>query len=260
MNQKMKQEAKGQDEIAFFERLKQRLDNKGNMNSDKFSSSQNAGAISLRRLSVAIPSLGSKAAGTNMKNKFFSKQNTLIQDLSKHGTLRKLPNSVRGPSFMKQIEAVKHENEVVITDVNLREEKRIKAEEKKMRKCVQGLEKFIDSTIIIGIMSFATIFVLFCDDIVTLSMPWTVDFGFDVAKTICFALFFIEIILSCIAKKGYFLNFFFWLDLVSTLSLFQDIGFMINPLIYGDPSASTDSSSGGTLDSRKAAKIITISK
>lgn len=36
-------------------------------------------------------------------------------------------------------------------------------------------------------------------------------------------MFLIEIVLACIAKPDYFNSFFFWLDLVSTLSLLTDI-------------------------------------
>lgn len=43
--------------------------------------------------------------------------------------------------------------------------------------------------------------------------------------------FLIELILSSIAKEGYFLGFYFWLDLVATLSLITDIGWIWNEII-----------------------------
>jgi hypothetical protein len=41
-----------------------------------------------------------------------------------------------------------------------------------------------------------------------------------------FAMFAIEIILASFAKEDYFLTFFFWLDVVSTLSMLPDIGWL----------------------------------
>lgn len=43
-----------------------------------------------------------------------------------------------------------------------------------------------------------------------------------------FAMFSIELILACFAKDDYFLGFYFWLDLISTLSLITDIGWIMN--------------------------------
>ena len=80
-------------------------------------------------------------------------------------------------------------------------------------------------------MIFVTIFVLVGDDIKTLSLTYIADQAFDYTKTTCFGLFLLEIILTCIAKKGYSFSFFFYVDIISTLSLIQDIDFMINPLI-----------------------------
>jgi len=96
---------------------------------------------------------------------------------------------------------------------------------------IQNLEKFLDSMGVIVLMIFVTIFVLVGDDTKTLSLTYIADQAFDYAKTACFSLFLLEIILTCIAKKGYLFSFFFYLDIVSTLSLIQDIDFMINPLI-----------------------------
>jgi len=96
---------------------------------------------------------------------------------------------------------------------------------------IQNLEKLLDSVGVIVLMIFATIFVLVGDDIKTLSLTYIVDQAFDYTKTACFGLFLLEIILTCIAKKGYSFSFFFYVDIISTLSLIQDIDFMINPLI-----------------------------
>lgn len=51
---------------------------------------------------------------------------------------------------------------------------------------------------------------------------------------ISLVLFGIELILASIGKPDYFNSFFFWLDLVSTLSLITDIKFIWDPLTGGD--------------------------
>jgi hypothetical protein len=45
------------------------------------------------------------------------------------------------------------------------------------------------------------------------------------------AAFSIEIILASIVKDDYFLGFYFWLDLVSTVSLITDIGWIMNGIM-----------------------------
>ena len=40
----------------------------------------------------------------------------------------------------------------------------------------------------------------------------------------CLIFFTLEVILASIAKKDYFVGFYFWLDIIATLSLIPDIG------------------------------------
>lgn len=49
------------------------------------------------------------------------------------------------------------------------------------------------------------------------------DIVFDVITIIILIVFSIEIFLSTISKPGYVLSFFFWLDVISTISLLIDI-------------------------------------
>jgi hypothetical protein len=46
----------------------------------------------------------------------------------------------------------------------------------------------------------------------------------------CFAA---EIIVASIVKEGYFLSFYFWLDVVSTITMIPDVGWIWNPIISG---------------------------
>jgi hypothetical protein len=54
--------------------------------------------------------------------------------------------------------------------------------------------------------------------------------------------FALELVLSTWAKPGYKFSFYFWLDLVATVSLIPDIGFIWDPMIgvEDDESGSSD--------------------
>ena len=64
--------------------------------------------------------------------------------------------------------------------------------------------------------------------------------------SVAMALFGIEIILASLAKDDYFLGFYFWLDLISTVTLIFDIGWFWD-LILG--------SSGSVSNSQQASKV-----
>jgi len=44
-------------------------------------------------------------------------------------------------------------------------------------------------------------------------------------------IFMLEIIMSSIAIKGYFFKFYFWLDLIATISLISDITWIWYPIV-----------------------------
>lgn len=85
-------------------------------------------------------------------------------------------------------------------------------------------------------MSTITVYSLFFDDIRTIAFDTTKD---DICYGItcfCFASFAIEIFFASMAKEGYFLSFFFWLDVVSTLSMIPDIGWIWDLMVGGGSS------------------------
>jgi len=94
------------------------------------------------------------------------------------------------------------------------------------------LERFLEHYLFVGIMTVFTIYALFADDIRQLITNKSVDIGFYSMASVCLVMFSLEIFLSCLAKPGYFLGFFFWLDIISTASLIFDIGWISN-LIFG---------------------------
>jgi len=72
-------------------------------------------------------------------------------------------------------------------------------------------------------MMIVTIYSLFCDDIKLLGFEKSADYNFMILTSIAMAFFFIEIILASVGTDGYFISFYFWLDLIATLSLITDI-------------------------------------
>jgi hypothetical protein len=46
--------------------------------------------------------------------------------------------------------------------------------------------------------------------------------------------FLIEVIMSSLAKDDYFLGFYFWLDLIATISLITDIGWIWDKILGTD--------------------------
>ena len=80
-------------------------------------------------------------------------------------------------------------------------------------------------------MTLITIFALIGDDISNLQFTLAEDHIFDSMTLGCMVCFTLEILLSSFAKKDYFLSFFFYLDVVSTLSLITDIGFIWSQIV-----------------------------
>ena len=78
----------------------------------------------------------------------------------------------------------------------------------------------------IMLVSVLTIYTLFFDDIRVAGIEKTFDSIFYGLTASCFIVFSIEILFSSVCKEDYFLTFFFWLDLVSTISMLPDIGWV----------------------------------
>ena len=79
-------------------------------------------------------------------------------------------------------------------------------------------------------MFVVTLYALFGDDVRLLAFPKVADETFTPLNIISLALFLLELVLASIGKPDYFNSFFFWLDLVSTLSIITDIEPIMNAL------------------------------
>ncbi|OMJ77735.1 hypothetical protein SteCoe_22604 [Stentor coeruleus] len=85
---------------------------------------------------------------------------------------------------------------------------------------------FLESKKVTITMSLVTIYALFADDIKTLAFAKSSDDIFSTLVVICLLLFTGELVLSSLYKPNYKWSFYFWLDLVATLSLITDIGWI----------------------------------
>ena len=72
-------------------------------------------------------------------------------------------------------------------------------------------------------MTLITLYALLGDDIKMMTTDISADKYFTIVTSIALVLFAIELIMTSIGKKEYCNSFFFWLDLVSTISLITDI-------------------------------------
>ena len=80
-------------------------------------------------------------------------------------------------------------------------------------------------------MTFFTIYALFFDDIRVLVLPKELDDLCYSLTLLLIVIFGSECALMIVAKEGYWNSFFFWLDLVSTVSLVFDIGWIMDNYI-----------------------------
>lgn len=105
-------------------------------------------------------------------------------------------------------------------------------EEPKKKKTFAEIANFVlnDWRYII-FMSIVTVYVLFADDIKMLTTPKSADDTFSALTVLFMTLFLIEFFISCFVVENYFCGFFFYLDLISCLSMLMDITWVYNLLI-----------------------------
>ena len=82
----------------------------------------------------------------------------------------------------------------------------------------------LDHKVFTYLMTSLTIYALFGDDVRLLIFTKPADSVFNILTLIAMFAFICEIVISSIAKREeYLFSFYFWLDLIATLSLIFDI-------------------------------------
>ena len=103
------------------------------------------------------------------------------------------------------------------------------------------------------LITILTVYSLFADDIRTAVFSAPIDIYFDWMSLVVMSVFTVEILLSSAFVEGYFLSFFFFLDIVSTVSIIFDINF-ISDIIF---STSTNSNLAHLAAQSKASRAAT---
>lgn len=120
----------------------------------------------------------------------------------------------------------------------------------------QKVYKFIESTPVIIFMMTITVWVLFSDDIRQVAVQASQDEPFYYVVIICFCFFAVEIILTFYCNPEYRWGFFFWLDIISTLSLLLDTQW-VSDLIFdsSDSNSASQKSAASLAKTARASRI-----
>ena len=81
-------------------------------------------------------------------------------------------------------------------------------------------------------MGLITVYALFFDDVRIIAFKKSTDNAFDAATFFGICMYSVEILLASSAEHNYFLGFFFWLDLIATISMIPDCGWIWNLLLH----------------------------
>jgi len=104
-------------------------------------------------------------------------------------------------------------------------------EEKKNTECQKQIKKLLQNIYCQIFITILALFSLFSDDIRQAATDASADPIFDGIHITLMVIFTIELVLSWISIEEYRFSFFFFLDLISTLSLVLDIS-MVTTLMF----------------------------
>ena len=85
--------------------------------------------------------------------------------------------------------------------------------------------------IVTMLMMLITLYALFGDDIKIACFEKSADVTFNYITTAALVLFTLEITLNAISEDNYLNSFYFWLDVISTISLLTDISWVWDAII-----------------------------
>lgn len=99
------------------------------------------------------------------------------------------------------------------------------------RTCKHKVKQILDDAYYIVFMTLVTIYALFFDDIRIIAFSPEADDVFYGISLACIVLYAAELLASSWAVGGYMNSFFFWLDLVSTISMVPDCGWIWEEIV-----------------------------
>ena len=80
-------------------------------------------------------------------------------------------------------------------------------------------------------MTIVTLYALFGDDLKLAFFPKSADETFNMITSMVLGIFVVEITINALTQENYFNSFYFWLDVISTISLITDITWIWNAII-----------------------------
>lgn len=110
------------------------------------------------------------------------------------------------------------------------------------------------------LISILTIYTLFFDDFRTALFDADKDTYFDDVGLFILGLFTLEIVVTSIFIDGYFLSFFFFLDIISTASIIFDVNFLSDIIFGTENSSSLTQLAAQSKASRAATRAVRIVK
>mmetsp|Transcript_99190 Transcript_99190/g.175907 ORF Transcript_99190/g.175907 Transcript_99190/m.175907 type:complete len:968 (+) Transcript_99190:131-3034(+) len=122
-----------------------------------------------------------------------------------------------------------------------------------------------DSKVFASITTLLTIYALFGDDLRLIFTQKPDDIWFDRVTIVAMSLFALEIIAFCGGKPEYMFGFFFWLDILSTITLVMDVT-TVGEKLFGDSISKAGEEQeaggggGGAGDSAEAARAARMSR
>lgn len=153
----------------------------------------------------------------------------LLNSNEERGEMLKKTNN-KNNSVKQSLTAISKIEDIKKKNAELKRKEEIERK-KTSYKIKKKLEMIVDHNLFVIFFMVLTVFVMFIGDIQNGWLTSDVDYPIDLIQLIVMSLFSLEIILNCFAKEGYTNSFFFWLDVVSTLSLITDIGILFDPLL-----------------------------
>lgn len=117
-------------------------------------------------------------------------------------------------------------------------------------------DKFINQWPVVTFMTIITVYALFADDVRLLATTKPYDDIFYSITLISLICFLVELLLASLATPDYFFGFYFWLDLVATLSLLTDIAWIWDEIVgTEDVDASNADQAGSVARAGRSARI-----
>eukprot|EP00927_Polykrikos_kofoidii_P074468 TRINITY_DN7046_c0_g1_i1.p1 TRINITY_DN7046_c0_g1~~TRINITY_DN7046_c0_g1_i1.p1 ORF type:complete len:1017 (-),score=181.97 TRINITY_DN7046_c0_g1_i1:109-3159(-) len=112
-----------------------------------------------------------------------------------------------------------------------------------------------------GFVTLTTLLTLYClvgDDCRLTFTSKPSDLYFDLATSFSIVVFIIELVLSCIGKQDYFGGFFFWLDLISTVTLVMDVTVVAELFVSDEESVEGMKNSKTARVAARAARVVRV--